>query len=155
VFSTLHTNDAPGAVTRLIDMGIKPFLVASSVRAIMAQRLVRTVCKNCAAPYVPEQEELAALGLTEDFLKTATLMKGRGCAECGGKGCRGRMGIYEIFMVTEDIQKLIYERVPSSVIRDAARKNGMRTLREDGLRKAAAGRTTLSEVLSNTVMDEE
>ncbi len=155
VFSTLHTNDAPGAVTRLIDMGIKPFLVASSVRAVMAQRLVRRICKNCSAPYVPDPEELEIMGLDENFLKTANLQKGRGCEECGGKGFRGRMGIYEIFFITEELQRLIFERVPSSVIRESARKSGMRTLREDGLRKAAAGSTTLSEVLTNTIMDEE
>jgi len=155
VFSTLHTNDAPGAVTRLIDMGIKPFLVASAVRAVMAQRLVRRVCKNCAAPYEPEADLLQLMGLDQEFVKNSKLMKGRGCAECGGSGYKGRMGIYEIFMVTTEIQNLIYERVPSSVIRDAARKSGMRTLREDGLRKAAAGMTTIEEVLSSTMMDEE
>ncbi len=155
VFSTLHTNDAPGAVTRLVDMGIKPFLVASSVRAVMAQRLVRRVCKNCAAPYTPTAEEIEGMGLAEDFIKNSTFMKGRGCQECGGSGCRGRMGIYEIFMVNEEMQKLMFEGVPSSVIREAARKSGMRTLREDGLRKAAAGTTTLAEVWGNTVMDEE
>ncbi len=154
VFSTLHTNDAPGAVTRLIDMGVKPFLVASSVRAIMAQRLVRRNCKNCIAPYVPDAEELQLMDLSEDFVKSSTLMKGRGCNECGGSGYRGRVGIYEIFMVTEEIQNLIYKKVSSSVIREAARKLGMRTLREDGLRKAAAGTTTLAEVLANTVIDE-
>ena len=154
VFSTLHTNDAPGAVTRLIDMGVKPFLVASSVRAIMAQRLVRRNCKNCLAPYVPDPEELQLMDLNEDFVKNSTLMKGRGCNECGGSGYRGRVGIYEIFMVTEEIQNLIYKKVSSSVIREAARRIGMRTLREDGLRKAAAGTTTLAEVLANTVIDE-
>ncbi|HCE45402.1 MAG TPA: type II secretion system protein GspE [Lentisphaeria bacterium] len=154
VFSTLHTNDAPGAVTRLIDMGVKPFLVASAVKAIMAQRLVRRNCKNCSVPYEPDEEELQILGLDKEFVKSSTLMKGRGCNECGGGGYRGRVGIYEIFMITEQIQNLIYEKVSSSVIREAARKSGMRTLREDGLRKAAAGTTTLAEVLSNTVMDE-
>ncbi|MFA6566640.1 MAG: type II secretion system ATPase GspE [Victivallales bacterium] len=154
VFSTLHTNDAPGAVTRLIDMGVKPFLVASSVRAIMAQRLVRRNCKNCAAPYMPDTEELQVMGLTEEFVKSSTLMKGRGCNECGGSGYKGRVGIYEIFMLNEEIQNLIYKKVSSSVIREAARKLGMRTLREDGLRKAAAGTTTLAEVLANTVIDE-
>lgn len=155
VFSTLHTNDAPGAVTRLIDMGIKPFLVASSVRAVMAQRLVRRICKNCAVPAEPDPELLQVMGLDEEFVKNSKLMKGRGCAECGGKGYKGRMGIYEIFMVTTEIQNLIYERVPSSVIKEAARKAGMRTLREDGVRKAAAGMTTLEEVLAMTVLDEE
>jgi type IV pilus assembly protein PilB len=154
VFSTLHTNDAPGAVTRLIDMGVKPFLVASSVKAIMAQRLVRRNCKNCIAPYEPDPDELQQMDLTEDFVKSSTLMKGRGCNECGGSGYRGRVGIYEIFMLNEEIQNLIYKKVSSSVIREAARKLGMRTLREDGLRKAAAGTTTLAEVLANTVIDE-
>ena len=154
VFSTLHTNDAPGAITRLIDMGVKPFLVASSVRAIMAQRLVRRNCKNCMAPYEPNPEELQQMELTEEFVRSSTLMKGRGCNECGGSGYRGRVGIYEIFMLNEEIQNLIYKKVSSSVIRDAARKLGMRTLREDGIRKAAAGTTTLAEVLANTVIDE-
>ncbi len=154
VFSTLHTNDAPGAVTRLIDMGVKPFLVASSVKAIMAQRLVRRNCKNCSVPYEPDEEELQILGLDKEFVKSATLMKGRGCNECGGAGYRGRVGIYEIFMISEQIQNLIYEKVSSNVIREAAMKAGMRTLREDGLRKAAAGTTTLAEVLANTVIDE-
>jgi general secretion pathway protein E/type IV pilus assembly protein PilB len=135
-------------------MGVKPFLVASSVRAIMAQRLVRRNCKNCAAPYMPDTEELQVMGLTEEFVKSSTLMKGRGCNECGGSGYKGRVGIYEIFMLNEEIQNLIYKKVSSSVIREAARKLGMRTLREDGLRKAAAGTTTLAEVLANTVIDE-
>jgi general secretion pathway protein E/type IV pilus assembly protein PilB len=155
VFSTLHTNDAPGAVTRLIDMGIKPFLIASSLRAVMAQRLVRRICKNCAVPYEPNEEELQIMGLDSEFVKNSKLLKGRGCAECKGKGYKGRMGIYEIFIVTTELQSLIYQKVPSSVIREAARKSGMRTLREDGIRKAAAGMTTLEEVLAGTVMDEE
>ena len=155
VFSTLHTNDAPSAVTRLIDMGIKPFLVASAVRAIMAQRLVRRICKNCAAPYTPEPHELKLLELSDEFISKATFMKGRGCSECGKSGYKGRMGLYEIFMVTEEIQHLIYEKRPANVIKDAARKGGMRTLREDGLRKAAAGSTTLEEVIAGTVKDEE
>ena len=153
VFSTLHTNDAPSAVTRLIDMGVKPFLVASSVRAIMAQRLVRRVCKNCAAPYTPTAEEIRLLELDEDYIKNATFKKGRGCSACGNTGYKGRMGIYEIFVIGEEIQELIYGKAASTVIRDAARKSGMRTLREDGLRKAAAGTTTLEEVLATTIGD--
>ena len=153
VFSTLHTNDAPSAVTRLIDMGVKPFLVASSVRAIMAQRLVRRVCKKCAQPYTPTADENRLLGLDEDFIKNSTFMKGRGCSACGHTGYKGRMGIYEIFILQEEIQNLIYGKAASNVIRDAARKSGMRTLREDGLRKAAAGTTTLAEVLATTIGD--
>ena len=155
VFSTLHTNDAPSAVTRLIDMGVKPFLVASSVRAIMAQRLVRRICKKCAVPYTPTPAEIRSLNLDEEFIKTATFMKGKGCPECGGTGYKGRVGIYEIFMVGEEIQHLIYGKESSHTIREAARKSGMRTLREDGLRKAAAGTTTLEEVISTTVGDED
>lgn len=154
VFSTLHTNDAPSAVTRLIDMGVKPFLVASSVRAIMAQRLVRRICKNCAAPYTPTADEIRLLSLDEDYIKNANLKKGRGCSECGNTGYKGRMGIYEIFLIGEEIQSLIYSKAASTVIRDAARKSGMRTLREDGLRKAAAGTTTLAEVLATTIGDQ-
>ncbi len=155
MFSTLHTNDAPSAVTRLIDMGVKPFLVASSVRAIMAQRLVRRVCKNCAAPYTPSPTEIRLRHLDEDFIKNSTFKKGTGCSVCGGTGYKGRLGIYEIFLVGEEIQHLIYGKESSHKIREAARKSGMRTLREDGLRKAAAGTTTLQEVLETTIGDEE
>ena len=153
VFSTLHTNDAPSAVTRLVDMGVKPFLVASSVRAVMAQRLLRRVCKNCAAHTTATPDEIRMLGLDDKFLSQATLMKGTGCPACGGTGYKGRVGIYEIFMIGEEIQDLIYEKVAASTIREAARKSGMRTLREDALRKAAAGITTLSEVIGATVGD--
>ena len=153
VFSTLHTNDAPSAVTRMIDMGVQPFLVSSSVRAIMAQRLLRRVCKNCAEPTTASKEEIRLLHLNEQFLDTATLMKGRGCSVCGGTGYKGRVGIYEIFQVGEDIQHLIYKKMSADVIRAAARKGGMITLREDGLRKAAAGITSLQEVITTTMGD--
>jgi general secretion pathway protein E/type IV pilus assembly protein PilB len=155
VFSTLHTNDAPSAVTRLIDMGVKPFLVASAVKAIMAQRLVRRICKHCTAPYTPSPEEIRLLEIDDDYISKSTLMKGRGCAECKNTGYRGRMGIYEIFLVGEEIQHLVYAKESANVIRDAARKSGMRTLREDGLRKAASGSTTLEEIITMTVGDAE
>ena len=155
MFSTLHTNDAPSSVTRLIDMGVKPFLVASSVRAIMAQRLVRRVCKNCMEPYKPTPDEIRLLHLDKDYLDSANLVHGRGCPACGGTGYKGRMGIYEIFLITEDMQYLIYNKESSDKLRAAARQSGMRTLREDGLRKAAAGTTTVTEVLAVTVGDEE
>ncbi len=154
VFSTLHTNDAPSAVTRLIDMGVKPFLVASAVRAIMAQRLLRRICKNCAAPVEPADDELEALGLPQNYFANATLKKGKGCSECS-RGYKGRLGIYEIFMLDESIQDLIYQKVDASMIRERARSLGMRTLREDGLRKAAAGVTTLEEVMRVTASDAE
>jgi type IV pilus assembly protein PilB len=155
VFSTLHTNDAPGAVTRLVDMGVKPFLVASSVKAVMAQRLVRRICKNCAAPTEPLPEELRLLEAESSDFEGANLMRGRGCENCGNTGYKGRMGIYEIFMVSTEIQTLIFDNKPSNEIRDAARKIGMRSLRDDGIRKAAAGSTTLEEIIRITATDEE
>ncbi|HEX3890501.1 MAG TPA: ATPase, T2SS/T4P/T4SS family [Verrucomicrobiae bacterium] len=154
VFSTLHTNDAPGAVARLVDMGVKPFLVASSTRCLMAQRLVRKVCKKCAQPYVPTEGEMRALQITPDMLKTATPMKGSGCANCSNTGNRGRFGIFEIFLIDDEARKLIYDRAPTSVLRARAREMGMRTLREDGIRKVLTGMTTPEEVIRATVGDD-
>jgi general secretion pathway protein E/type IV pilus assembly protein PilB len=155
VFSTLHTNDAPGAITRLVEMGVKNFLVASAVRAVMAQRLCRRICKNCAEPTTAEPREIKILGLNDEFLQKATLMKGKGCAICGNTGYKGRMGIYEIFMMSEEIQHLVFKNEPDEIIRDAARRGGMRTLRDDAVRKAASGSTTLEEVVRCTMQDKE
>ena len=154
VFSTLHTNDAPGAVTRLVDIGVKPFLVASSTRCLMAQRLVRKICKKCMAPYQPTEQEMRSLGLTMDDVKNANIQKGRGCQNCNNSGNRGRFGIFEIFVVEDEARKLIYDRVPTTVLRQRAREMGMRTLREDGIRKVLAGLTTPEEVIRATVGDE-
>ena len=154
VFSTLHTNDAPGAVTRLVDIGVKPFLVASSTRCLMAQRLVRKICKKCVGPYTPTEQEMRSLGLTMDDVKNANIQKGRGCANCNNSGNRGRFGIFEIFVVEDEARKLIYDRVPTTVLRQRAREMGMRTLREDGIRKVLAGLTTPEEVIRATVGDE-
>jgi len=154
VFSTLHTNDAPGAVTRLADIGVKPFLIASSTRCLMAQRLVRKICKKCIAPYVPSDAELRSLGIKQEDLKNANVMKGKGCSNCNGSGHRGRMGIFEIFVVDDEGRKLIYDMVPTNVLRQRAREMGMRTLREDGIRKVLAGMTTPEEVIRATVGDE-
>ena len=154
VFSTLHTNDAPSAVTRIVDMGVKPFLVASAVRAIMAQRLIRKVCSKCRQPYTPTEYEMETLKLNPDEMKNATIVRGAGCNECSRTGYRGRMGIYEIFQVDDEVRRLIYEKVPSNVIRARARELGMRTLREDGVRKIMAGITTPEEVISITMGDE-
>jgi len=152
VFSTLHTNDAPGAVTRLIDIGVKPFLVASSTRAMMAQRLVRKVCRKCATPHMPTESELKSLNL-EANAQGANFMKGKGCSDCNKLGYRGRFGIFEVFVINDEARKLIYEKVPTSVLRVQAREMGMRTLREDGARKVAAGLTTAEEVIRATVGD--
>ncbi len=154
VFSTLHTNDAPGAITRLVDMGVKPFLVATALRAVMAQRLLRRICPNCKRPHVPTPSEIRLLGLSEEYLANHQFFEGAGCDRCGHTGYKGRIGIYEIFMVTEEMSKLIFANQPSGVIREMARRNGMRSLRDDALRKAEAGISTLSEVIIVTMMDE-
>ncbi|MDO8542678.1 MAG: type II secretion system ATPase GspE [Opitutaceae bacterium] len=153
VFSTLHTNDAPGAVTRLIDIGVKPFLVSTSLRAIMAQRLVRKICLKCKRSYTPDARELRALNINPAQAAHATFAKGDGCADCNSTGYRARMGIFEIFVVNEEVQRMIYENVGTAKLREKARSLGMRTMREDGARKVTAGLTTIEEVVSITVGD--
>jgi type IV pilus assembly protein PilB len=153
VFSTLHTNDAPGAVTRLIDIGVKPFLVASSARCLMAQRLVRKICKNCGGPHTLTEAEIGMLDLTPEQAAQATARKGKGCNECNKTGHRGRFGIFEIFNINDEARKLIFEKVPANQLRIKAREMGMRTLREDGVRKVLAGMTTAEEVVRATVTD--
>jgi general secretion pathway protein E/type IV pilus assembly protein PilB len=153
VFSTLHTNDAPGAVTRLIDIGIKPFLVASATRCLMAQRLVRKVCKNCGAPATLDEGECRSLNITPEMLANATPRKGKGCATCNKTGCKGRFGVFEIFIINDQARKMIFDKVPANVLRNKAREMGMRTLREDGTRKVLAGLTTVDEVVRATVVD--
>jgi type IV pilus assembly protein PilB len=148
VFSTLHTNDAPSAITRLVDIGVQPFLVASSVIAIMAQRLVRVVCPKCKAPDQPSTSELKASGLTPEQLKNANFMRGRGCGHCNHTGYRGRKGIFEMMRLNSTIREMTFKREPTQTIRRQARLLGMRTLLEDGLHKALTGMTTLDEVLS-------
>ena len=155
VFSTLHTNDAPSAVTRLVDIGVKKFLVASSVRAIMAQRLVRRVCGNCSEPYEPTEAEIRSLNLKPDQVEQANFRKGRGCDKCRGTGCKGRMGIFEICVLDDEIRRMVNEGMSVSLIRQRARDLGMRTLREDGIRKVLAGMTTPDEVISATMGDKE
>ena len=151
VFSTLHTNDAPSAVTRLTDMGVKPFLVASALRAAMAQRLVRAICTNCKEEYIPTERDLKMLG---SIAKTVPdhMYIGKGCAKCNG-GYKGRKGIFEIFEIDDTIQRLIFDHAPASVLRERAREMGMRTLREDGMLKVASGMTSLREVLQATMGD--
>ena len=155
VFSTLHTNDAPSAITRLIDIGVKPFLVASSLRGIMAQRLVRKICSKCAETYKPTEREMRQLGALAGQVQDVELTRGTGCQNCAYTGYSGRIGIFEIFLITEEVQHLIYEQVNSSDLRNKARELGMRTLREDGLRKVIAGQTTLEEVFRVTLGDME
>jgi type II secretion system protein E len=154
VFSTLHTNDAPSAFTRLIDMGIEPFLVASSVEAVMAQRLVRTICPHCKVPQKVDRDYLRRVGFPEHEIDTTTFLKGIGCEECRQLGYQGRTGIHELLVVGEAIRPLVMNRAPASNIAQAAKNQGMRTLREDGWRKVKAGVTTVEEVLRVTQTEE-
>ncbi|MDD3604425.1 MAG: type II secretion system ATPase GspE [Kiritimatiellae bacterium] len=153
VFSTLHTNDAPSAITRLIDIGVKPFLVASSTRAIMAQRLVRKICPKCKEEYKPSEAEYRLLGPAAAQLREAQLFHGRGCNECNLTGYRGRLGIFEIFVINDEVRHMIYDQTSAAELRQRARELGMRTLREDGLRKVISGTTTMEEVLRVTMGD--
>jgi len=150
VLTTLHTNDAPGAVTRLIDMGAEPFLISSTLMAVLAQRLVRTICKRCKTSYEPTEQQLALLGLTPHDVGDRVFYYGRGCRECNDSGYRGRKGIFELLIVTDEIRELINQRAPTVVIRQKAIEQGMVTLREDGLRSIFDGETTVEEVLKYT-----
>ena len=149
VFSTLHTNDAPGAVTRLLDMGVEPFLVTSTVTGVLAQRLIRALCGACRAPVEPTPEDLAALHLTADQL-SAPLMRAVGCEACQGIGYTGRTGLYELLILTEAMRPLVIERASVSELRIRARAEGMRTLRQDGVTKVLAGVTTVEEMIRET-----
>lgn len=153
VFSTLHTNDAPSAVSRLIDIGIKPFLVAASVRAVLAQRLVRRNCPSCKAADQPDERHLSSLGIHAEHSVDATYMRGQGCPKCNSTGFRGRVGIFEMFNVNEELQAMIYEEASLVSLRKKSREMGMRSMREDGVRKVIAGVTTAEEVLHATVGD--
>ena len=146
VFSTLHTNDSPSAVTRLIDMGVASYLVASSVIAIMAQRLVRVVCQKCKEPYTPSDTILQAAGVTPEMKAKAKFSRGRGCSNCGNQGYRGRLGIYELMIMSSKIRELTFKEASADQIRRAAQSEGMRTLYWDGIEKALKGVTTLDEV---------
>jgi type II secretion system protein E len=153
VFSTLHTNDAPSAIPRLIDIGVQPFLVASSLRAIMAQRLVRRICPNCREPAELTETEMRALRIEPGQVRDAQVMRGKGCEQCRGSGFKGRMGIFEIFVLDDEVRHMINKRSSTLNLRQRARELGMRTLREDGIRKVLAGQTTADEVISTTLGD--
>ncbi len=150
VFSTLHTNDAAGAVTRLIDMGVEPFLISSTLEAVIGQRLVRRICENCKTAYTPDDEILATLGLTRGDVGDRSFYYGAGCSFCNDTGYRGRRGIYEYMSITNPIKHLINERKPTLVIREKAIEMGMRPMRADGLRNVLDGNTTVDEVVKYT-----
>jgi len=150
VLSTLHTNDAPGAITRMIDMGVEPFLISSTLMAVLAQRLVRTICKNCRTPFEPTEEQLTLLNLSPHDLGDKVFHYGRGCSSCNDTGYKGRKGIFELLVIAEAIRGLINERAPTVVLRQKAVELGMVTLREDGLRSIFEGDTTIEEIVKYT-----
>ena len=155
VFSTLHTNDAPAAITRMIDLGIKPFLVASATRAILAQRLVRRYCSKCIEPHEPHQAELDSLEITAEQAESAKFMRGAGCKVCEDSGYKGRMGLFEVYSLDDTDRRMIIDGASTAELRDHAMANGMHTLRMDGVRKVTNGMTSVKEVLRATSSDEK
>ncbi len=153
VFSTLHTNDAPSAVARLVDIGVQPFLVSSAVRAMVAQRLVRKICPKCKQPYELLDSEISSLGLDRTQLQDATILHGAGCESCKHRGYKGRAGIFEMFIVDDEVRHMVNNKSTTVELRKRAREMGMRTLREDGIRKVLSGMTTAEEVISATMSD--
>ncbi|MBX7246990.1 MAG: Flp pilus assembly complex ATPase component TadA [Candidatus Sumerlaeaceae bacterium] len=153
VFSTLHTNDAPSACIRLVDMGLKPFLIASSLQAVIAQRLVRRICNHCKQPYKPNEEEIAACGLTAEEAAQKTFFKGKGCDRCNSSGYRGRTAIHEIFVNDPELRHMIIRVESASKLKKAAIKKGMRSLRMDGIEKVYLGQTTAAEIIRITAED--
>ena len=153
VLSTLHTNDAPSAIARLVDIGVKPFLVSSSVRAIVAQRLVRRLCPHCKLPGELSDYELQTLQIDPGQIRQASVMRPVGCERCRGRGYRGRMGIFEMFIIDDEVRNMVNNNASTIALRQRARELGMRTLREDGVRKVLAGMTTAEEVISTTMSD--
>jgi type IV pilus assembly protein PilB len=153
VFSTLHTNDSPATVTRLRDMGVQPFLITATVEAILAQRLVRRICKDCKEEYVPDADTLADLELTSDQVVGKTFFRGRGCDKCSGSGYKGRLGLYELLVMTDELRDLVVRNASTEEIRDLARKAGMVTLRDSGMVNMFEGHTTPDEVIRETILE--
>jgi type IV pilus assembly protein PilB len=150
VLTTLHTNDAPGAVTRLIDMGVEPFLISASLEGVLGQRLIRKICPQCKTTYEPSESVLAQLGLTAHDIGEKNFFFGKGCDHCNNTGYRGRKGIYELLNITDPLRELINQRAPSVVMKQKAIELGMVTLRDDGLRTIYDGVTTIEEILKYT-----
>ncbi|MFZ4431332.1 MAG: GspE/PulE family protein [Phycisphaerales bacterium] len=155
VLSTLHTNDAPSSVIRLVDLGLEPFLLTATIEGVVAQRLVRTVCKKCKEPYVPKEEELMELNMTPDMVRGKNFFRGRGCEGCNNSGYRGRMALFEIMTMDDEMRDLIMKQANTAILRAHARKRGMRSLRECGMLGIYEGQTTIDEVVRETMSDEE
>jgi len=154
VFTTLHTNDAPSAIARLLDLGLEPFLITATLEAIVAQRLVRRICKNCKAEFDPTDEQMMELGLRKQDIGDRTLYYGKGCDYCNNTGYRGRLGIYEIMTLDDPMRELIMRHASSNILRAEAIKRGMRPLRDSGLLAIYDGITTIEEVVRETIVDE-
>jgi type IV pilus assembly protein PilB len=150
VFTTLHTNDAPGAVTRLVDMGVEPFMISSSLEGVLGQRLIRKICLNCRTAYEPTEAALAQLGLSPHEIGDKNFYYGKGCDTCNNTGYKGRKGIYELLDMSDPVRELINQRAPSVVLKQKAIELGMTTLRHDGLRSIYDGETSIEEVLKYT-----
>ena len=150
VFTTLHTNDSTGAVTRLVDMGIEPFLISASLECVLAQRLIRKICTSCRTAYEPSEQVLASLGLSIHDIGDKNFHYGKGCEACNQTGYKGRKGIYELLKISDPIREMINDRAPGILIRQKAIELGMTTLREDGLRSIYDGLTTIEEVVKYT-----
>jgi type IV pilus assembly protein PilB len=155
VFSTLHTNDAPSAIARLLDLGLEPFLVTATLEGICAQRLVRKICTHCKAPYAPTEDQLFELGLKPDDVVGKKFFYGPGCPACNNTGYRGRQGLYEFMVLDDDMRDLIVQHASTQQLRIEAKKRGMRTLRQSGLMSIYDGVTTIEEVVKETIMEEE
>jgi type IV pilus assembly protein PilB len=155
VFSTLHTNDAPSSIARMLDLGLEPFLVTATLEGIVAQRLVRKICIKCKEAYTPSEEQLMELQLTPEDVEGRQFYRGRGCEACNQTGYRGRMALFEIMVVDDEIKELIMQHASTQVLRNEARKRGMRSLRQSGLLGIYDGMTTLEEVVRETVLEEE
>jgi len=154
VFSTLHTNDAPSSIARLLDLGLEPFLVTATLEGIVAQRLVRKICLNCKTEYVPSEEQLMELELRTDDVVGKVFYYGKGCDVCNNTGYKGRLGLYEIMTLDDEMRDLIIKHASTQVLRIEAKKRGMRTLRQSGLLGIYDGITTIEEVVRETIMEE-
>jgi type IV pilus assembly protein PilB len=155
VLSTLHTNDAPSSIIRLVDLGLEPFLLTATIEGIVAQRLARTICKKCKEPYVPKEEELMELNMTPDQVRGKSFFRGKGCDNCNKSGYRGRMALFEIMTMDDEMRDLIMKQANTTTLRAHARKRGMRSLRECGLLGIYEGQTTIDEVVRETISDED
>ena len=153
VFSTLHTNDAPSTVTRLRDMGVPPFLITATVEAILAQRLVRRICANCREEVIPGSDVLADLELTSAEIADKKFYRGKGCERCNRTGYKGRLGLYEFLIMTDELRDMVMRNASTEDLREAARRSGMVTLRDSGMESIYAGSTTAEEVIRETILD--